>query len=687
MSENPLLQISNLPHHAPPFDQIQIGHYLPAVETAIEKARQRIEDIKDNPENPDFRNTIEALETAAEDLGQVCALYYNALSAVGGDDLHALAEKIGPMNATFSSDIMLDEALFARVEAVYQKREDLGLNAEQTMLLDETYDDFIRAGAALPDAKKDRLREISLELSTLGPAFMNNVAKASEAYELILDNEADLAGLPDSAIESAAHAAAEKGYDGKWLFTLDYPSFGPFMQYADNRDLRENIWRAFSMRGSGKDFNNEGNILKITALRHERAALLGFKSHAEFVLERRMAERPESVLDFLDTLKTAYKPAAEKDLENLRSFARNQGFKEDIKPWDIAYFAEKLKQHLYDYSSEDLRPYLPLNKVLDGCFTHFAQLFHLRFKAAEPGTYALWHEDVQVFEVYDLTSEEFVGLLYADFHPRPGKKSGAWKTVYRNQGLFKGRMERPVVAIVCNFTKPTPGKPSLLTFGEVTTLFHEMGHAVHALLSNVTYQSLAGTSVLWDFVELPSQLQENWCYERETIDLFAAHYETGEKMPGELIDKVRAARNFMVGWGGLRQISLATLDMAWHHNAAPDQITDIGAFEDEAIKDCTLFPRLAGPVSTAFNHIFAGGYAAGYYSYKWAEVLDADTFELFLERGLYDPPTAEALKNEILSKGGSEHPRILYRRFRGRDADSGALLRREGLLDSTEKAA
>ena len=452
--------------------------------------------------------------------------------------------------------------------------------------------------------------------------------------------------------------------------------------YADNRDLREKIWRASGNKAYKDQFDNCDNILTIVRLRDERAKLLGYKNHADYVLERRMAKSPETVISFLEKLLKAYKPAAEQNLMELKEFATESGFSDEIKPWDVGYYSEKLKQKLFDYSSEELRPYFQLEKVLDGVFTHFSKLFGLSFKPAE--NIPTWHKDVTAYEVHNKNNNEFVGILYADFYPRTGKKSGAWKTSYRDQGLHQGEIKQPIVAIVCNFTKPTKDTPSLLSFDEVTTLFHEMGHAIHALLSNVTYSSHAGTSVLWDFVELPSQVQENWAYKKETLDLFAEHYETGEKIPADLIEKVNKAKNFMIGWGGLRQISFGLMDMRWH-SANPANITDVAAFEDDATKDSTLFPRLAGPMSTSFSHIFAGGYAAGYYSYKWAEVLDADTFELFEEKGLYDQETAEKYKNEILSRGGSEHPEILYRRFRGRDADPDALLRREGLLQ--DKAA
>lgn len=677
MSDNPLLQKSTLPNQAPHFDLVKTEHYLPAIEEGIEQARANIDTIKNNDDAPTFENTLVALESASENLGQAAGVFYNMLSSMGGDDLHELATKIGPINAKFSSDVSLDEKLFARIKAIYEQRDNLDLTAEQYTLLDDSYRGFVRSGALLDDKKKERLREISQELSTLTPAFMQNTVKSAEAFELIIEDKADLAGLPDSAIDAAAHAAKEKSYDGKWLVTLDYPSFGPFMQYADNRNLREKIWRAFTSRAWNDDFDNSDNVKSIVSLRKERANLLGYDTHAHYVLEERMAKSPDTVMGFLNKMKTVYKPAAQKDLEQLTTFSKEEHGVDDLQPWDVGYYSEKLKQKLFEFTSEDFRPYYQLDKVLGGCFNHFTKLFGIKF--VESDKYPTWHEDVKVFDVFNESDNSFVGTLYGDFHPRTGKNQGAWMTSYRDQGFFRGKIERPVIAIVCNFTKPTEDRPSLLTHGEVTTLFHEMGHAVHGLLSDVTYRSLSGTSVLWDFVELPSQLQENWCYEKEMLDSFAEHYETGEKIPADLIDKLRSSMHFMVGWAGLRQMGLASLDMAWH-TADPETIDDVATFEDEALKDTALFPRLSGPSSTSFGHIFAGGYSAGYYSYKWAEVLDADTFELFLEKGLYDQATAQSYKDNILTKGGSEKPDLLYKRFRGRDADPDALLRREGLL-------
>jgi peptidyl-dipeptidase Dcp len=469
--------------------------------------------------------------------------------------------------------------------------------------------------------------------------------------------------------------AEDKGKPDQWLFTLDMPSYMPVVQYADNRAMREKIWRAFGTRAWKDEYDNSNLVLELVRLKDERAKLLGYKNHAEYVMEKRMAEKPAEVMTFLSRLKEAYKPAALKDLKRLQEFAGT-----DIQPWDVAYYSEKLKQKLFDFSSEDLRPYFPLDNVLTGVFQHFTRLLNVRFE--ENKTYPVWHADVKAYDVFDETTKVFMGTFYADFYPREGKKDGAWMTSFRDQGLFAGEVRRPVIAIVCNFTKPTKDQPSLLTFDEVSTLFHEMGHAMHGMMSGITYASLAGTNVLWDFVELPSQLQENWAYKKETLDLFAAHYQTGVKVPEDLIRKLNDSKNFMGGWTGLRQVNFGYLDMAWH-TADPVTITDVAAFEDEATKDTTLFKRQAGPASVAFSHLFAGGYSAGYYSYKWAEVLDADAFEAFEINGLYDRATAEAYKTHVLAKGGSEHPKLLYARFRGRDADPDALLRREGLKDAS----
>lgn len=676
--KNPLLEKFTSPNEAPPFNIIKEEHYLPAVRAAIEEARANVESIKNSPENPTFENTVAALELASERLGTVTGIFYNQLAAAGTDPLENLAQDIGPLSSNFSSDVIMDQKLFKRVKTVYDAREKLNLTAEQATVLDDCYKGFVRGGALLDEEKKKRLREINEQLSVLGPEMAKNVKKSAEAFTLVIEKEEDLKGLPQNAIDAAALEAEERDMKGKWVFTLDQPSYMPFVTYLDNRALREQMWRAFASRAYKDQYDNSENILKIVRLKHERANLIGYKTHAEYVLEQRMSKTADNVMAFLKKLLATYKPCAEKDLADLKDFAKQTGFNDDIKPWDIAYYSEKMKEKLFAFSSEDLRPYFPLEPVLKGTFEHFSKLFGIKFT---PAKYPVWHEDVVTYDVVDEKSGEFMGVFYADFYPRKGKKPGAWMTSYREQGMFASGMKRPLVAIVCNFTKPTKDAPSLLTHDEVLTLFHEMGHAMHMMLSNVTYSSHSGTGVLWDFVELPSQVQENWAYEKETLDLFARHYKTGEAIPEDLLQKVIDSRNFFVGWMGLRQVNLGLIDMAWH-TADPGTITDVAAFEDQVIKDSTLFPRLAGPTSASFTHIFGGGYSAGYYSYKWAEVLDADTFEYFQEKGLYDSETAQKYRNEILAKGGSEHPSILYRNFRGRDADPDALLRREGLLKS-----
>ena len=687
MTDNPFFQHpSPLPNFVPPFEQIEEAHYLPAVERAIDLARARIEEIAASSKQPTFENTIVALETCSEELGAVTGVFYNQMLASGTDGLHELSEQIGPMNAAFSNDVLMNPQLFARIKDLWDRREELGLTVEQHTVLENSYEGFIRNGALLNEGDQKRFREISERLSVLLPTFAKNATKSAEAYEMVIEDEAGLAGLPESAIAAAKHMAEERGYEGKWLITLDYPSFIPFMQYAEDRAARETIWRAFSNRGFGDEFDNQQHILEIVRLRHERANLLGFETHAAYVLDRRMAATPETVLAFLDKLAKAYKPGAEKEFQQLKDYANKLDGVTDFSPWDVKFYEEKLKEELYHFHAEEVRPYFPLQKVLDGTFEHFSKLFRMSFKKADE-KYPRWHEDVHVYDVIDSDTGDFIGTFYADFHPRTGKKQGAWETEYRSQGLYNGNVERPVVSIVCNFTKPTPDTPSLLTFDEVWTLFHEMGHAVHALLSQATYSSVSGTSVKHDFVELPSQLQENWCYEVETLAMISGHYETGEPLPQDLIEKLNNAKNFMAGWYGLRQVMLGTLDMAWHASSNPYEISDVCAFEDEAIKDLTFFPRYGGPTSTSFSHLFAGGYSSGYYGYKWAEVLDADAFEAFKENGLYDPETARAFKEEILARGGTEDPNVLYERFRGRAPDEHALLRREGLLSDKRKAA
>lgn len=678
IQNNPLLKISALPNMAPSFDRISEEHFLPAIESAIETAKKNIAAIKANPARPDFDNTIAAMGAASEMLDQATGIFYNLLSAAGTDGLQSLSERIGPMVADFSSDVSMDDVLFQRVKTLWEDRANHSLTTEQQTILKDTYDSFVRSGALLDKDQKARMRALNQQLSVMGPKFSNNVKKSAEQFEMWVTDEADLSGIPATACAIAKEAAEKKGRPRDWLFTLDFPSYLPVIQYADNRAMREEIWRAFGSRAWKDSYDNSALVLEIVRLKHERAMLLGYPTHAHFALEKRMAEKPEEVISFLNRLKNAYKPAALNDLKLLRDFAATLEGPDPLQPWDVAYYSEKLKEHVFQFSSEELRPYLPLETVLNGVFQHFTRLLNVRFE--ENRTYPVWHKDVKAYDVFQTADNRFMGTFYADFYPREGKKDGAWMTSFRDQGMFNGAVHRPVIAIVCNFTKPTRDQPSLLSHGEVTTLLHEMGHAMHGMMSDVTYAAVAGTNVLWDFVELPSQLQENWAYKKEALDLLSGHYQTGEKIPDSLIEKLNQSRNFMVGLAGLRQVNFGYLDMGWH-SADPASIDSVETFEDEVTADTTVFKRQAGPASVAFSHLFAGGYSAGYYSYKWAEALDADAFEAFETNGLYDRETAEAYTAHILSRGGSEHPKILYARFRGRDADPDALLRREGLLD------
>ncbi|MFN3828192.1 MAG: M3 family metallopeptidase [Micavibrio sp.] len=686
---NPLLTPSSLPNQAPAFDKIEEGHYAPAIEQGLAEAREELAAIKGNKEAPTFANTIEALENMGETLSHVMEILGNQISAAATSALVEVKQTYAPQLAEFYSSVAMDDDLFARIKTVWdQDHNNPSLTTEQKTLLKNTYDGFRRSGALLEGPAKERMKEINIAFSTLGTQFNENIKNSMEAFSLVIDQESDLAGLPEDVIAAAANRAAKKDMKGKWLFTLDYPSYGPFVTYADNRDLREKMWRAFGSRAWKDDFDNQATIKQIVSLSYESANLLGYPTPAHFVLEDRMSEKPDTVFAFLNKLKAAYKPAATQDLAALKDYAVKNGGPADLKPWDIAYYSEKMKESVFGFSSEDLRPYFPLEKVLGGCFEHFSRQFGVTF--TENKKYAVYASDVKAFDVTDTASGDFIGTLYADFHPRSGKKPGAWMTGYRSQGLYKGKIERPIIAIVCNFTEPLPEKPSLLTHDEVLTLFHEMGHAMHGLLSSVTYRSLASPNVKWDFVELPSQVQENWAYTRETLDLISGHWQTGEKIPDDLFRKLNDSKNFMIASIGLRQVNLALLDMTWYTTNPQDIESrygfDVFKFEEEVTKDTRLFPMLAGPTSTSFGHIFGGGYASGYNSYKWAEVLDADAFYYMTENSVYDEERLMKYRREILERGGTDHPATLYRNFRGQDADPDALLKREGLLDS-DKAA
>ncbi|WCO00985.1 M3 family metallopeptidase [Psychroserpens ponticola] len=667
----------NTPYQTAPFSKIKNEDYLPAFLKAIKGAKAEIDAITTNSEAPTFENTIEALDFSGEQLDRISSIFFNLNSAETNDTIQKIAQKVSPLLSEFSNDITLNESLFKRVKAVYDSKNTLDLNTEQSTLLDKKYKGFSRNGANLSEDKKTRLREIDKALSQLKLKFGEHVLAETNAFEMHLTNEKDLAGLPEGAKEAAQQLAESKQKDG-WLITLDYPSYIPFMTYASNRELRKKLAIAAGAKAfKGNEYDNQDHVLQIAKLRHERANLLGYKTHAHFVLEERMAKTPETVQHFLNELLEKAKPAAEREFKNLEAFAKELDGIESLQKWDGSYYSEKLKQKLFSLDDEQLKPYFKLENVINGVFTIAERLYDLKFE--EINTIDKYHEDVLTYKVTDLKGN-LISIFYADFFPRPGKRNGAWMTVYKSQYIKNGKNSRPHISNVCNFTKPTKSKPSLLTFNEVTTLFHEFGHALHGILANTTYPSLSGTSVSWDFVELPSQVLENWCYEKEALELFATHYETGEMIPMELIEKIKASATFHEGMQTLRQISFGLLDMSWH-GQDPSAISSVKAHENEAFKNTKLYPDVAeNCMSTAFSHIFQGGYSSGYYSYKWAEVLDADAFEYFLEEGIFNKEVAKKFKDNVLSQGGIEEPMTLYKRFRGKEPQPEALLKRAGLI-------
>jgi Zn-dependent oligopeptidase len=665
------------PYNTAPFLDIKTEDFLPAIKSGIEKAKSEIDTIVSNAETPTFKNTIEALDYSGEELDRISSIFFNLNSAETTDEIQKIAQEVSPLLSEFGNDITLNDHLFKRVKAVYDSKANLNLTTEQKTLLDKKYKGFSRNGANLPEDKKEQLRAIDKELSQLKLKFGEHILAETNTFEMLLTNESDLAGLPEGAKEAAKQLAESKNKDG-WLITLDYPSYIPFMTYANNRELREQLSKAFGSKGFNNDnLDNQAIVLKIAKQRFERAQLLGYNTHAHFVLEERMAETPEKVNTFLNELLEKAKPAANQEFKNLEEFAKNLDGIDQLQKWDSGYYSEKLKQKLFSLDDEQLKPYFKLENVIKGAFTVAERLFGLQFE--EIDTIDKYHEDVLTYKVTD-NEGELVSIFYADFFPRSGKRDGAWMTSYKPQMVKDGKNERPHVSIVCNFTKPTKSKPSLLTFNEVTTLFHEFGHALHGMLANTTYPSLSGTSVYWDFVELPSQILENWCYEEETLKLFATHYETGAVIPMELIEKIKASATFHEGMQTMRQLSFGLLDMSWH-GVDPSKITNVKAFEIEAFGGTSLYPDVAeNCMSTSFAHIFQGGYSSGYYSYKWAEVLDADAFEYFKEEGIFNTTVADKFKAFVLSQGGTENPMTLYKKFRGQEPKPEALLRRAGLV-------
>jgi peptidyl-dipeptidase Dcp len=664
-------------YNTAPFSKIKNENFLPAFKIAIERAKSEIDVIVNNTEVPNFENTIEALDYSGEELDRISSIFFNLNSAETNDEIQKIAQEVSPLLSEFSNDITLNEDLFKRVKTVYESKSDLELNTEQETLLDKKYKSFSRNGANLSLDKKEQLRAIDKELSQLKLKFGEHILAETNKFEMHLTDESEVSGLPEGAKEAAKQLAESKNKEG-WLITLDYPSYIPFMTYADDRGLRERLSKVFGRKGFNNDgLDNQAIVLKIAKLRFERAQLLGYKTHAHFVLEERMAETPEKVDTFLNDLLEKAKPAAQDEFNNLETFAKSLDDIDHLEKWDSAYYSEKLKQKLFNLDDEQLKPYFKLENVINGAFTVAEKLFGLQFE--EISTIDKYHADVLTYKVTD-SEGELVSIFYADFFPRAGKRNGAWMTSYKPQMIKNGLNERPQVSIVCNFTKPTKSKPSLLTFNEVTTLFHEFGHALHGMLANTTYPSLSGTSVYWDFVELPSQILENWCYEEETLKLFATHYETGEVIPMELIEKIKASSTFHEGMQTLRQISFGLLDMSWH-GVDPSEISNVKSHEVEAFKGTNLYPDVKDNcMSTSFSHIFQGGYSSGYYSYKWAEVLDADAFEYFKEEGIFNKAVADKFKAFVLSQGGTENPMTLYKKFRGQEPKPEALLRRAGLL-------
>ncbi len=660
--------------HAVPFDKIKSKDFPGAIDQSIELARQRIKKIEDETQ-PSFTNTIEALELSSHEMDQLTTVFFNLYHACTNDEIDQAVGEISQKLAQFGNDIQLSEKLFKNIKAVKENTDPESLNPEQTKLLNETFEGFTRNGALLSHEDKEKLREIDQKMAALSPQYSQNILKATNAFNLTIEDEKEVQPLPESVKATAKEEAEKRGVSG-WTFTLQAPSYMPFMKYMKNRELREQMWMAYNTKALDDEYSNREICKQIAELRNARAKLLGFPTHAHFVLKKRMAKSPERVFDFLEELKTPSLKAARKDLDDLQTFINDQ-MNEDIevKPWDFSFYSEKLKKHRFDLSDEDLRPYFPLQQVIEGIFIHGNKLYGLNFEKMED--VPVYHEDVEVFKV--TRNNDLIGLLYLDIFPRENKKSGAWMTNYREQGFDGDGVRRPHVSIVCNFSKPSAGHPSLLTFYEVQTLFHEFGHSLHSLLSDCHYTSLSGTNVLWDFVELPSQLMENWTYEKESLDLFAQHYESGEKIPSSLVKKLNDSRNFQAGYASLRQISFSYVDLNWHTEIEGKDLDPV-KMEEEATKDIQLLPKIPGTnFSVGFSHIFAGGYSAGYYSYKWAEVLDADAFEAFKEKGLFDKGVAEKFYHEVLSKGGVEDPAQLYRNFRGKDPDSAALLRRSGL--------
>ena len=673
---NILNQRFDSPYGTAPFSKIKTADFIDAFKTAITKSKAQINAICNNLEAPSFQNTIEALEFSALELERISSIFFNLNAAETNGDIQQIAQQISPMLAEFSNDVALNEVLFSKIKSIFEQKDSLTLSQEQAQLLEKKYKSFSRNGALLNTKDKEHLREIDKALSKLKLTFGEHLLAETNNFELHILEESKLEGLPDDEKEAAKFRAIQKEKKG-WIISLDYPSYVPFMKYAKNRELRRRLALAFGRKGfQNNELDNQKIVLEIAKLRFQRANLLGYKTHADYILEERMAKTPQTVKLFLSDLLEKARPFAQKEFENLSQFAQKIDGLKTLQKWDNAYYSEQLKKQQFDIDDAQLKPYFKLENVIDGAFQIAEKLFGLQFEEVQ--NIDTYHQDVKTYRVVD-DSSNLVAVFYADFFPRQGKRSGAWMTSFKPQYKLNRHNERPHVSIVCNFTKPTATKPSLLTFGEVTTLFHEFGHGLHGMLANTKYKGLSGTNVSWDFVELPSQILENWCYERQTLELFATHYKTGEVIPMQLIEKIKASATFHQGMQTLRQLSFGLLDMAWH-GSDPSKISSVKDFENNAFKDTALYPKTPSTcMSTAFSHIFQGGYSAGYYSYKWAEVLDADAFAYFKNEGIFNKKVARKFKDHILSKGGTGNPMELYIKFRGRRPKINALLNRAGI--------
>lgn len=676
--QNPFLADIPTLHDTIPFHLIRTEHFEPAIQQGMEKQNQEIEAIIHQTDEPDFENTIVALEKSGELLNRVTTVFGNLLSAETSDEMQTIAEKVMPLLSEHNNNITLNEKLFARIKAVHETTNQEEMTPEDRMLLQNTYDGFIRSGANLNTEQKERFRQLSSELSVLTLRFSQNNLKETNAYELALPLD-QLEGLPESALNAYAQTAKEKGKEG-YIVTLQAPSFIPFMKYCRNRELRKELYMAYNTQCThDNEYNNLEIVKKLVNLRLERAQLLGFRTAADYVLTRRMAENSDRVYQLLNQLLEAYTPTAHQEVAEVLALAKElEGNDFELMPWDWAYYSEKLKEKKFNLNEEALRPYFELNRVIGGVFGLATKLYGITFQVNKD--IPVYHPDVTAYEVFDKDGS-FLAVLYTDFHPRASKRSGAWMTSYKEQWKDEKGNSRPHVSVTMNFTKPSDSQPALLTFSEVNTFLHEFGHALHGMFANTTYQSLSGTNVYWDFVELPSQIMENFAIEKEFLNTFAKHYETGENIPEEMIQRLVDASNFNVAYACLRQLSFGLLDMAWYTRTEPFE-GDVRAYEKQAWSQAQVLPSCEETCMTVqFSHIMAGGYSAGYYSYKWAEVLDADAFSLFQEKGIFNPETANSFRENVLSKGGTEHPMVLYKRFRGQEPGIDALLKRNGIIN------